>query len=76
MEYVEVVYWQDVEELVKNGAYLLDMCTKEVERGMATGAHHIPLDDLRENLDKLPRDKEFIAYCQVSLRSYIANRIL
>ncbi|MBP1762784.1 MAG: FAD-dependent pyridine nucleotide-disulfide oxidoreductase, partial [Firmicutes bacterium] len=74
---VEVAYWQDVEDLVKNGAYLLDVRTKpEVERGMVPGAHHIPLDDLRENLDKLPQDKEIIAYCQVSLRSYIANRIL
>ncbi|HNX93218.1 MAG TPA: FAD-dependent oxidoreductase, partial [Syntrophomonas sp.] len=74
---VEVVYWQDVEDLVNNGAYLLDVRTKpEVELGMVPGAHHIPLDDLRENLDKLPLDKEIIAYCQVSLRSYIANRIL
>ncbi|HPT69075.1 MAG TPA: FAD-dependent oxidoreductase [Syntrophomonas sp.] len=74
---VEVVYWQDVEDLVNNGAYLLDVRTKpEIELGMVPGAHHIPLDDLRENLDKLPLDKEIIAYCQVSLRSYIANRIL
>jgi NADPH-dependent 2,4-dienoyl-CoA reductase/sulfur reductase-like enzyme/rhodanese-related sulfurtransferase len=74
---VEVIYWQDVEELVKNGAYLLDVRTKvEVEKGMVPGAHHITLDELRENLDKLPRDREIIAYCQLSLRSYIANRIL
>ena len=74
---VEVVYWQDVEDLVNNGAYLLDVRTKpEVELGMVPGAHNIPLDDLRENLDKLPLDQEIIAYCQVSLRSYIANRIL
>jgi NADPH-dependent 2,4-dienoyl-CoA reductase/sulfur reductase-like enzyme/rhodanese-related sulfurtransferase len=74
---VEVVYWQEVEELVRNGAYLLDVRTKEeIEMGMVPGSHHIPLDDLRDNLDKLPRDREIIAYCQISLRSYIASRIL
>ncbi|HWQ73778.1 MAG TPA: FAD-dependent oxidoreductase [Syntrophomonas sp.] len=74
---VEVVYWQQVGELVKNGAFLLDVRTKpEVEKGMVAGAHHIPLDDLRDHLDQLPRDREIITYCQVSLRSYIASRIL
>lgn len=74
---VEVVYWQQVENLVNNGAFLLDVRTPvEVEYGMVPGAHHIPLDDLRDHLDKLPRDREIITFCQVSLRSYIATRIL
>jgi rhodanese-related sulfurtransferase len=36
----------------------------------------IPLGRLREECQKLPREKEIIAYCQVSLRGYEAQRIL
>lgn len=74
---VEVIRWEEVGDRVKKGAYLLDVRTKEeIQMGMVPGATNIPLDELRENLDKLPRDKEIIAYCQLSLRSYIATRIL
>ena len=77
-EDVEVLHWQEVRERVQNGAYLLDVrFPEEVQMtGTIPGAHHIPLDELRENLDKLPRDREIIAYCQISLRSYIAVRLL
>jgi len=74
---VKVVHWSQVEEMVKQGAYLLDVRTPgEVKLGAVPGAHNIPVDELRDNLDKIPKDKEIIAYCQVSLRSYIASRIL
>jgi CoA-disulfide reductase len=74
---VEVVHWSVVKNMVDDGAYLLDVRTPaEVEMGMVEGAHNIPLDELRDNLDKIPKDKEIITYCQVSLRSYIATRIL
>lgn len=35
-----------------------------------------PLGKLREECQKLPKDKEIIAFCQVSLRGYEAQRIL
>jgi NADPH-dependent 2,4-dienoyl-CoA reductase/sulfur reductase-like enzyme/rhodanese-related sulfurtransferase len=36
----------------------------------------IPLGSLYESLDTLPKDKEIIVFCQVSLRGYEAQRIL
>lgn len=36
----------------------------------------IPLGTLRAECQKLPKEKEIIAYCQVSLRGYEAQRIL
>jgi len=48
----------------------------EVAMGMIPGAVHIPLDELRDRLGELPRDKEILAYCQVGLRGYLACRIL
>lgn len=40
------------------------------------GAKLIPLGMLREKLDELPRDKEIVTFCKVSLRGYEAQRIL
>ena len=40
------------------------------------GAKLIPLGMLRERLDELPKDKEIIAFCKISLRGYEAHKIL
>ncbi len=40
------------------------------------GAKLIPLGMLREKLDELPRDKEIITFCKISLRGYEAQKIL
>ncbi len=40
------------------------------------GARLIPLGMLRERFNELPRDKEIIAFCKVSLRGYEAQKIL
>ena len=37
---------------------------------------NIPLDDLREHLDELERDKPVYVNCQTGLRSYLACRLL
>jgi len=40
------------------------------------GAKLIPLGMLREKLAELPRDKEIVTFCKVSLRGYEAQKIL
>jgi NADPH-dependent 2,4-dienoyl-CoA reductase/sulfur reductase-like enzyme/peroxiredoxin family protein/rhodanese-related sulfurtransferase/TusA-related sulfurtransferase len=56
---------------------LLDVrTTPEVQQGTVPGSVHIPLDELRNRLGELPRDKEVLAFCQVGLRGYLACRIL
>ncbi|WP_224982088.1 FAD-dependent oxidoreductase [Geomonas agri] len=45
------------------------------EIGIA-GAKLIPLGALRERLEELPRDKEIVAFCKISLRGYEAQKIL
>jgi NADPH-dependent 2,4-dienoyl-CoA reductase/sulfur reductase-like enzyme/rhodanese-related sulfurtransferase len=37
---------------------------------------HIPLGALREKAAQLPRDKDILAFCKVSMRGYEAQRIL
>ncbi|TGU72755.1 pyridine nucleotide-disulfide oxidoreductase [Geomonas terrae] len=40
------------------------------------GAKLIPLGVLREKLEELPRDKEIVTFCKISLRGYEAQKIL
>ncbi|MBL0674100.1 FAD-dependent oxidoreductase [Aeromonas dhakensis] len=44
--------------------------------GRIPGAMHIPLDELRNRLHELPRDKELLISCQVGLRGHVACRLL
>ncbi len=37
---------------------------------------HIPLDELRRRMGELPRDKDILIFCQVSLRGYEAQRMV
>lgn len=69
---------EDINELPLDGSVtLLDARTEgEFSRGHVTGFINIPVDQLRENLNKLPKDKPVYVMCQSGLRSYIACCIL
>lgn len=56
---------------------ILDVRTKaEREKGYVEGSIHIDVNELRNNLDKLDKNKEYWVHCAVGGRSYIAERIL
>ncbi|MDK9739460.1 FAD-dependent oxidoreductase [Vibrio sp. D404a] len=44
--------------------------------GYISGAINIPVDQLRQRMDELPKEKEIIIYCQVGLRGNVAYRQL
>jgi NADPH-dependent 2,4-dienoyl-CoA reductase/sulfur reductase-like enzyme/rhodanese-related sulfurtransferase len=76
---VQVVHWDMLGKLDKEQYVLLDVRTsKEVRKTgkIMDNALHIHVDELRHRLDELDRNKIYIAYCTVSLRAYIAYRIL
>ncbi|EKS7765292.1 FAD-dependent oxidoreductase [Edwardsiella piscicida] len=57
---------------------LLDIRTPQELKAHGTypQALHIPLDELRERLNELPRDKEILIGCQSGLRGHVAYRML
>ena len=75
---VKTVTWHQVKDLKKDKEIcVLDVRTdEEYVKGAYENAIHIPLDDLRNRLDELDKNKEYLVYCRTGLRSYIACRIL
>ncbi len=49
---------------------------QEYEHGHVEGFRNIPLDDLRERLEEIPRTVPVYVMCQSGMRSYLAYRIL
>jgi rhodanese-related sulfurtransferase len=70
----------DVEQaraLVDEGALLLDVREdSEFERGHAPGALHIPLAEVPDHLEDLPRDRQIVAVCRSGGRSSRAGKFL
>lgn len=71
-------YYADYEALSHDdGVTLLDTRTPmEYSAGHAEGFINIPVDELRERIDELDKNKPVYVMCQSGLRSYIASRIL
>ena len=67
-----ITHWPDVGD-----GFLLDVRNPpELEVESVSGALNIPLPELRDRLDELPRDKEILVFCRSGQRAYYATRIL
>ena len=74
---VDIVYYHEIDKLVADGGILLDIRdAMETDMSEIEGSINIPLNELRDRLGELPKDKEIYVTCQVGLRGYIATRIL
>lgn len=69
--------WREIEQINTKNTILLDVRTPdEFALGSIPNAINIPLDELRQRLEELARDKRIIIFCGVGLRGYVAARIL
>jgi rhodanese-related sulfurtransferase len=74
----DVALWEP-EETASLGEdqILLDVRTlKEYRDGTIPGADWAPVDELRDRLEDLDPAKDYLVFCQVGLRGYVASRIL
>lgn len=74
---VETFQWHEVEDLLKQNAFFLDS-RDEIENEVATisGSWNIPVNRLRQEIDRLPKDRTIYTFCKVGVRGYLAARIL
>jgi NADPH-dependent 2,4-dienoyl-CoA reductase/sulfur reductase-like enzyme/rhodanese-related sulfurtransferase len=71
---VELTHWEAV---AGSNTLILDVREPvEFKRGHVQGAVNLPLDQIRDRIGELPRDKEIWTYCFVGQRSYFAARAL
>ena len=67
------VHVNEVRGLVEKGAYILDVREKrEWDNGHIVNANHIPLSELRQRMDEIPRDVPVYVHCRSGQRSYNA----
>jgi NADPH-dependent 2,4-dienoyl-CoA reductase/sulfur reductase-like enzyme/rhodanese-related sulfurtransferase len=70
---VKLAQWSEIGP----DTFLLDVRRDEERaQGFIPGSAHIPLDELRDRLGELPREREIIVYCASGQRSYYACRLL
>ena len=65
-------YFEDLEN-----SYLIDVRQREIfEISTIEGAVNIPIAQLRNRINEVPRDKKVILFCNTGYTSYNASRIL
>lgn len=69
---------EEVKTLAKEKKLVVLDVTEDMERDMwaMEGSLHIPLGQIRQRADELPKDVEICTYCAIGVRSYNAARIL
>ena len=73
---LQVVPWTAVEKIGSNDLLVDVRMPHEFSAENITGSINIPVDELRERLNELPKDQTIYIYCQIGLRGYLAQRIL
>lgn len=70
------IHWRELRDHEEK-YFILDVRTAdEFSFGSMKDAVNIPLDELRDHLDEIPKDKPIVTFCAVGLRGYLASRIL
>lgn len=74
---IKQTHWDQLAQALQQGALLVDVRTvAERARGAIEGSIHLPVDELRQRIEELPKDKKLVLHCQSGLRSYVAARML
>lgn len=70
--FVKPAYYEDLE-----GAYLIDVRPREIFEVSTIGsAKNIPVTELRERINEVPKEGKVILFCNTGYNSYVASRIL
>ena len=71
------LYWRELQQADLTKVTLVDVRTAdEASLGSIPRAVNIPLDNLRERMDEIPKERPVYLFCGVGLRGYLASNIL
>lgn len=69
-------YWNQINQIDED-SILIDVRSKQEHlAGTIPNAINIPVDELRSNLNLIPKDKTIYVFCEVGQRGYLSQRIL
>lgn len=69
-------YWNQINQIDEESILIDVRSTQEHLAGTILHAINIPVDELRSNLNLIPKDKTIYVFCEVGQRGYLAQRIL
>lgn len=72
----KAIQWREIQDLSPDTVRIDVRTREEYSLGSLPGFINIPVDELREHLAELPKDKPIVVTCAVGLRGYLAYRIL
>jgi NADPH-dependent 2,4-dienoyl-CoA reductase/sulfur reductase-like enzyme/rhodanese-related sulfurtransferase len=72
------IQWHQIDTVKKEGAQMVDVrpAMERMAYGHFPDDIHLELDDIYANLQKLPKDKKLVVYCDTGSKAYNAERIL
>lgn len=74
---MSIITWSEFKDLDKSAVTLLDVRTKDEHlMSPVEGSINIPLEEIRERINEIPKDKPVVIFCAVGLRGYLTSKIL
>ncbi|WP_160691784.1 CoA-disulfide reductase [Clostridium sp. C2-6-12] len=75
--FIKPIQWNEIDNLNKDNSIIIDIREEfELVTGGFENSIHIPLGQLRNRIEEIPKDKDIYVTCQVGQRGYVACRIL
>jgi len=72
----KIFYWNEMENIQPEDLLIDVRRDDEYSAGKIDNAINIPVDEIRNRLDEIPKDKTIYIYCHAGMRGYLAQRIL
>ena len=73
----KIIHWNELASLDRNLTEIIDVRTSvEFNMGHLDEAVNIPIEEIRNRIDEIPKDKQLVLCCQTGSRSYFVYRLL
>ncbi len=76
LDRLRIFYWNEVVAITNQDVLIDVRRVDEFQNGKIANAINIPVDELRERIGEIPKNKKIFIYCEAGLRGYLAQRIL
>jgi rhodanese-related sulfurtransferase len=76
LERLKIFYWNEMDQIKSDDIFIDVRREDEYQKGRIEGAINIPVDEMRNRLNEIPKKKNIFIYCEAGLRGYLAQRIL